>query len=106
MWSVSRNDLQMAEGDYGIQLPITVNGTTLTASDSLRVTIKSHKNGSTIVEKDYTNIVDNTINFELTAAESALLQVGVYVYSLDWYQHGLFLCNIIPLGLFKVVDKA
>lgn len=106
MWSVSRYDLQMVEGDFGIQLPITVNGTELSASDSLKLTIKSHRNGTAIIEKDFTNISNNTVDFVLTAADSTLLPVGVYVYSLDWYQNGLFMCNIIPMAMFKVVDKA
>lgn len=31
---------------------------------------------------------------------------GFYTYSLDWYQDGAFLCNIIPAGEFRVVVKA
>ena len=58
------------------------------------------------VAKTYTNIQNNTIDFELTDSETELLPVGVYAYSLDWYQDGAFMCNIIPSGLFKVVDKA
>lgn len=30
MWNVTGTSLQMVEGDYGIQLPVTVSGTTLT----------------------------------------------------------------------------
>lgn len=106
MWAVSGNDLQMAEGDFGIQLPVTVNGTTLTASDSLKITFKTRKNGQTILEKEFTDISQNTVNLELTAAESALFPVGLYVYSLDWYQNGVFMCNIVLCAPFKVVDKA
>ena len=106
MWYVSGLNLQMAEGDYGIKLPITVNGTELGGNDSIKVVFKNKKNGLTILEKDFSAITDNTIDLELTEAESALFPVGAYVYSLDWYQNGNFMCNIILCGLFKVVDKA
>ena len=106
MWAVSGQNLSMAEGDYGVQLPITINGTELTLSDSIKVTFKTAKNGETILEKDFSSILNNTINLELTESESALFKVGAYVYSLDWYQNGVFQCNIIPCSIFKVVDKA
>ena len=106
MWVVNGTNLQMAEGDYGISLPITVHGTELGGNDSLNVTIKTRKNGETILEKNYSDIEDNTVELELTQTESAKLPVGVYVYSLDWYQNGIFMCNIVLCSLFKVVDKA
>ena len=106
MWNVNGQDLKMVEGDWGIQLPVTVSGTTLTASDELKLTIKTAINGDTIVSKTFTNIQQNTVDLELTEAESALLPVGSYVYLLDWYQSGAFMCNIIPSALFKVVEKA
>ena len=106
MWEVSGQKLKMAEADYGIQLPITISGTTLTASDEILMTIKSKVNGETILAKTYSNISQNTFNFELTAAETQLLPVGSYVYSLDWYQDGAFMCNIIPYAVIEVVDKA
>ena len=106
MWVVNKQTLQMTEGDWGIELPISIDGVTLTASDEVMVTIKTEKNGETILIKNYDNISENTIKLSLTEAESALLPVGTYVYSLDWYQDGVFLCNIIPAASFKVVDKA
>lgn len=96
----------MCEGDFGMRLPITVTGPTFTASDEMKLTVKTALNGDTILEKTFSNIAQNTINLILTASESALLAVGTYVYALDWYQNGQFLCNIIPAALFKVVDKA
>ena len=106
MWVVNKQTLQMTEGDWGIELPISIDGVTLTASDEVMVTIKTDKNGETVIVKNYDNISENTIKLSLTEAESALLPVGTYVYSLDWYQDGAFLCNIIPAASFKVVDKA
>ena len=96
----------MAEGDYGIQLPVTVKGTTLTASDSLKFTFKRETNGSVLLEKEYTNIAENTVQLQFSAQESAKFPVGMYVYALDWYQNGVFMCNIILSAKFKVVDKA
>ena len=95
----------MAEGDYGLSLPITISGTTLSTSDTIMLTFKDKQNGSTILVKDLTP-TDNAVTLNLTEAESALFPVGVYVYALDWYQLGNFMCNIVPVGIFKVVDKA
>lgn len=106
MFTVIGNEIQMTEGDYGLQLPVTISGTTLTASDEILFTLKNKLNGDTVLTKTYTDIQDNTFNLEITEAESALLSVGNYVYSLDWYQDGAFMCNIIPLAGFKVGEKA
>lgn len=107
MWAIREaNGIVMTEGDFGVELPIVINGTTLTAGDEIRVTIKKQPNSYPILTKTYANIEQNTIAFELTEAESALLPVGAYVYSLDWYQNHIFMCNIIPCSAFRVVDKA
>ena len=106
MWVVDGNKLQFAEGDWGIQLPVTVSGITLTANDRLRFVFKKAKNDETpLLEKEYTPS-DNAANLELTEAESALFQTGGYVYVLDLYQSGSFLCNLVPSSSLKVVDKA
>jgi hypothetical protein len=42
----------------------------------------------------------------LTEEESALFRVGDYVYSIDWYQDGSFMGNLIKCAAFKVVEKA
>lgn len=97
------NNISMCEGDWGIELPITISGVTLGANDSLKITIA---NTAPLIVKEYDNITQNTIRLVLTESESALLPVGTYVYSLDWYQDGTFLCNIIKYGLFLVGDKA
>ena len=106
MWKVAGQTIKMTEGDYGIKLPITISGVTFTAQDSVLFTLKTGDNGNTLLTKNFNNITQNTINLELTEAESNSLSVGDYVYSLDWYQDGVFLCNIIPTAAFKVVDKA
>ena len=106
MWNVNGNNLQMCEGDFGVRLPITITGPTFTASDEVKLTVKTAVNGDTILDKTFDNISQNTVNLIFTAAESALLPVGSYVYCLDWYQSGQFLCNVIPTAILKVVDKA
>ncbi len=104
-WAVNGKELKMAEGDWGIQLPITVSGVTFTEQDMLRFVFKDKMNGSTILTKEYAP-VENTVSLELTEAETELFSVGTYVYLLDWYQDGAFLCNVIPSAFLKVVDKA
>ena len=106
-WSVSGNNLTMCEGDYGVKLKTTLNEEiTLSASDKVLFTFKTQKNGDTLFTKEYGDIQDNIVWLEFTQEESALLPVGTYAYSLDWYQNGAFLCNITPSALLKVVDKA
>lgn len=105
MWNVVGLNLCMCEGDFGLTLPIEISGTTLTAADSIKLTIKAAKDGEAIIEREMTPN-DNTVNFTISEQETALLPVGVYVYALDWYQNGNFMCNIIPVGILKVVDKA
>ena len=106
MFIANGTQLRMAEGDYGIALPTVVSGTTLGAQDSLRFTFKSRVNAETILVKDYPSPVQNTVQLEFTEAESALFSPGGYVYSLDWYQSGSFMCCLVEAGQFIVGDKA
>lgn len=105
MWNVSGQDVKMCEGDWGIELPFKVLDTTLTANDSLKLTIKAVINGSVVLEKNYSNISNNTINVSLTEHESELFKVGTYIYALDWYQNGSFYCNLIPAAKWIVGEK-
>lgn len=104
-WDVSENYLTMAEEDFGIELPFSVKGTTLSSSDTLRFTFKNKMNGETILEKTV-HPENNEAVLILTQAESALFPVGKYVYRLDWFYNGIFMCNLIECGTFRVVDKA
>lgn len=105
MWDAAGTAISMAEGDFGIKLPVEVEGATISAADSLRFTIKDRVDGELILEKDYTNVQENTVELELTEAETALLPVGKYAYRLDWYQNGNFMCNVIPNSVLRVVNK-
>lgn len=95
----------MTEGDYGLDLPIRIIGATFDSGDKIKMTIKDKANGTTILEKEFDNIVNNTINFNLTEQETKLFKPINYVYSLDWYRNEYFLCNIVPNGKFDVEDK-
>lgn len=99
MWAVDENDISMCEGDYGVELPISIDGAELADTDAFRITIKDAMNGTEIVSVDFVDALS------LNSIETALLPVGKYVYSLDWYRDGEFLCNIIPKAKFTVVDK-
>lgn len=104
-WYVSGNNLQMCEGDFGVELPLTISGTEFTAQDVIRITFKTAKNGDAILTKEYTP-TNGALNIVFTEEESALFPVGSYVYVMDWLQSGSFMCNIINMASFKVVDKA
>lgn len=106
MWIVNVCNLQMTEGDYGIELPINITGIDFGENDTLRFTFKTAVNGETILEKEFNNIVDNTVNLVFDDTETQLFPVGSYVYNLDWYQSGVMMCNIIASALLKVVEKA
>lgn len=105
MWRVNVHNISMAEGDFGIGLPVAVSGVDFAAADTVRITVSGGETGAVLLEKDFSDIQENTFVLELTAAESAQLPVGVYAYSLDWYNNGAFMCNLIERAVFKVVDK-
>ncbi len=106
MWIANGNELTMAEGDFGIKLPIKITGMTFGASDVVAVTFKKAVNGQEILTKVFTNIQGNTVNLEFTEQETALFPAGRYVYRMDAYQAGNYLNNIIPSASLKVVDVA
>lgn len=105
-WEVNGQNVSMVEGDYGIELPLTISGITLGALDCIKITFKDQKNGNVILEKEFSDFTKNTVNIVFTEEESALFPVGTYVYVLDWYQSGNFMCNIIECANLRVVDKA
>lgn len=104
-----KKKLEMIEGDFGIILPITLeteSEETITAIDSFSIKIFSEINTTPLITKTYTNIQNNTIEFELTESESALLHVGTYYYDLDWFQGQNFLGNLIAGASLSVREKA
>lgn len=105
-WKVTNQSLSMAEGDYGIAVPMRITGVPFGEQDSIRFTFKTEMNGEIVLEKTFSDIRDGTVDLEFTEAESGLFPVGSYVYSVDWYQSGRFMCNLVPASFLKVVDKA
>ena len=95
----------MTEKDFGIELPVTVTGVELDNQDSLKFTFKNKVNGELVLEKTFDGITDNTVNLVFTEEESDKFPVGIYVYRLDWYQNGNFMCNLIEVALLRVGDK-
>ena len=100
------NSIEMVEGDFGIVLPIKIENEKLNSDDKFRINIFKDSNETPIVTKEYSNTENNTIEFMLTKEESALLEVGNYVYNLDWFQEDNFLGNVLAKKKFKVKDKA
>ena len=109
MWEVYGTGLEMTEGDYGVSLPVKIIGATFEQGDSVKFTFKAASNGATVLEKEYDDedISNNTVLLSFTETETKNFEANrSYVYSLDWYREDEFLCNIIPRGALRVVDKA
>lgn len=106
MWNVSNTALTMVEGDFGLALPFTVDGITPGEGDALQFVFKDEKNGRTLLTKTYDDISSGVVPLMFSESESELFPVGRYVYSLDWYHDGRFMCNLITSATLKVVDKA
>lgn len=108
MWKTKKNstDISMTEGDFGISIPYTVNiGANIDVDDYVLLTIKTERNGETLFTKTFSNIAHNTIDFVFTEAESEQLEVGNYLYTMDWYKGNQFYYCIVDNGKLKVEDK-
>lgn len=105
MFNVKNDNISMIEGDYGLELPITITGAEISPDESIKFTIRDNS-GETKIEKIYTNIIDNIINFSLTKTEAAKLKSNKkYFYSIDWYRNEEFLGNVINGNEFNVEEK-
>ena len=96
----------MVEGDFGIVLPIEIEGAELSSNDQISINIFDRTSEEPLITKTFNNITNNTIDFKLTKEESQLLKVGTYYYDIDWFQGENFLGNITAKAKFKVLDKA
>lgn len=108
-WTVSGPNfdyLTMTEGDFGNALKINLKKITISQNDSFDFVIVDQVHGTEIVKKTFTDVTGGAVYLELTAAESALLPVGVYFYRIDWYQGAIFMNNLSRIGVFEVVVKA
>ena len=105
MWKVEGNDLTMSVGDFGLSLPVLIDGVTLSSGqDEIGIKIVNSL-GEKVLEKVYSDFTDNEFSFVISESETQGLQVGEYVYGLDWYRNGVFMCNIISRANFRVVKK-
>ena len=106
MWVVNGTNLFMAVGDFGVVLPVRVSGIQLGANDSAKLCIRSKSGTKDIVlEKTFSVVPEQDIQIVFTEVETNQLPIGLYSYSLDLFRDGVFLCNIVPLGSFKVGEK-
>ena len=64
------NSIFMSEGDYGVALPFTFSGISIASQDELKLTIMDPEDDTTIIEKTFSNIQNNSFNLELTSSES------------------------------------
>ncbi len=111
MWQVNGgNQLIMYEGDYNINLPFIITNVTVgtSSAEKIIITIRKTINSEALITKEYANVSNNTVVFVLTAADTALLPAGNYVYSVQWVKTGTgaFSNTIIPAGELKVVAHA
>lgn len=103
--SHENNKISMVEGDYGISLPLTINGITIDETDKLNFFIKDVKGEKKIIDQTYEQIKNNTFDLKFSKEESDKLKVGKYRYAIDWYKENKFNCNIIKNNDFQVEDK-
>ena len=101
-----KNRLEMIEGDFGIKLPIEIEGITVDKNDSISFKVFKEMNGTPIISKIFTNISNNTVELEFSKEESKVLSVGNYYYDIDWFQGESFLGNIVAKQKFSVKEKA
>lgn len=109
MFKIDKKKIEMVEGDFGIDLPITIeleNDEVIGENDMFKVSIYKGINGELIVEKSYSLDEENTFNLNLNETESRKLKVGYYKYDLDWYCGNTFMNNIIAKENFVVKEKA
>lgn len=106
MWDAKGKRLEMTAGDYGVKIPVTVDSIAVGKDDTLRFTFKKYDGGPVILAKSFTNVNGNAVDLEFTREESARFLPGDYVWRLDWFEDGNFMCNIVQSGIFRVVRKA
>ena len=105
MWKSNGMTIQMTVGDYGVALPITIDDVEFAAGDELLLAVKVKSGGAAVIERTFTDITGNAVDLVLTAAEAAALNVGAYIWTLDWFRDGVLQYNIVRYGCFKVVGK-
>lgn len=103
MMKYKNGKLSMVEGDFGQTFVMNIVGGIVDTEDTINFCVKN--NDSTILSKDFTNVVDNKLKLILTKEESEKLKVGFYKYSIDWFRNDVFMNNIKNNEIFEVEDK-
>ena len=105
MWNSCGTTIETTKCDFGVSLPITIDDVEFAAGDELQFAVKVKAGGAAVIERTFTDITENAVSLVLTAEEAAALNVGAYVWTLDWYRDGVLQYNLVRLGSFKVVGK-
>lgn len=96
--------IKMVEGDFGLPLPITVTGTTISNDETIKITINNMEKEE-IFSQEYKDIKNNTFDLIFTEEQSKELKEGMYTYSIDWFKGTTFLGNIVNGEMFEVEGK-
>ena len=104
MWNKENNKISMTKGDYGIALPITITGIEIESGEQIIFYLKK-TNNEEVLKKIFENLKDNTFDLEFTKEESERLEIGTYLYNIDWYKENVFLGNIVKNEIFEVSER-
>lgn len=98
--------ITMDYGDYGIQLPIDIDGAVFEDTDTMLFELKKSKNSCPIIKKEYTNTSDDNNLFrfflEFTKKESQAIPPGNYVYYITYLKNGDVRDTIVSGESFKI----
>ena len=104
MWNKENNKISMTKGDYGIALPITITGIEIESGEQIIFYLKK-TNNEEVLKKIFENLKDNTFDLEFTKEESERLEIGTYLYNIDWYKENVFLGNIVKNEIFEISER-
>lgn len=96
--------ISMTEGEFGIKLPITINGGEIASDETIKFYI-INLDGMAVLIKKFTGIQNNTFDLSFTKEESKKLKAGCYSYKIDWYKENIFNGTIIENAIFKVKEN-
>ena len=104
MWNKENNKISMTKGDYGIALPITIIGIEIESGEQIIFYLKK-TNNEEVLKKIFEDLKNNTFDLEFTKEESERLEIGTYLYNIDWYKENVFLGNIVKNEIFEVSER-
>lgn len=96
----------MDYADYGITLPIDVEGTDFEATDTMIFELKKSSDSPSIITKEFTNELESTSLFrfflEFSKKEAESLFPGNYVYYVRYLKDGDVRDTVIDGDDFKI----